>query len=80
MNHDVQPSKYPVRAILLVILIGAAIGVVVLGVRERVAYRATHATLPDGPKLEFLDSSGTLLLYEKADSQSQQFYRATVVP
>ena len=33
-----------------------------------------------GPKLEFLDGSGTLLLYEKLDNEPRQFYRATIPP
>jgi len=32
-----------------------------------------------GPTLEFFDSSGTLLLFEKGELQTQQFYRATLI-
>jgi len=57
MDHDDHHSRNLVRTVLILLLIGIAIGVVILGLRMRTAHRARYAILPDGRTVELLGTA-----------------------
>jgi len=57
VNHDDTKPRNVVRGIIIVLLMGVAVAVVVLGVWMLGANHGRHATFPDGSTVEFLGTT-----------------------